>query len=68
MEQNEFDLSLEFFEKCLNVARSSDDKIIQAECYQQIGMIYDTQGDIENALEHREKFLHFTVQAGDREK
>ena len=42
LELNEFDLSLSFFEKCLNVAQRAQDRNIEAECYQQIGMIYET--------------------------
>ena len=42
LEQSDFEMSLQFFEKCLQVAQSAKDKDIEAECYQQIGMIYET--------------------------
>ena len=42
LEMNDFDMSLQFFEKCLAVAQRFEDKKIEAECYQQIGMIYET--------------------------
>jgi uncharacterized protein HemY len=42
LEHNEFDMSLQFFEKCLDVAQRAQDRNIEAECYQQIGMIYET--------------------------
>jgi len=42
LEKSEFDLSLQFFEKCLSVAQRAQDRNIEAECYQQIGMIYET--------------------------
>lgn len=54
LEQSEFDMSLQYFEKCLSVAQRAQDKNIEAECYQQIGMIYETQGELDRAVEHRE--------------
>ena len=36
---NEFDLSLQFFEKCLDVAKRANDKDNEATCYQQIALI-----------------------------
>ena len=68
LEMQEFELSLQFFEKCLQVAQRSQDKIIEAECYQQIGMIYDAQGEMDRAIEHRELFLNLCKETGNREK
>lgn len=33
LEMSEFDMSLQFFEKCLSVAQRAQDKNIEAECY-----------------------------------
>ena len=33
LEQNDFDMSLQFFEKCLGVAQEAQDRDIEAECY-----------------------------------
>lgn len=42
-EKGEADLSLQFFEKCLDVARRAHDTVKEAECYQQIALIYERQ-------------------------
>lgn len=68
LENNEFDMSLQFFEKCLAVAQSAKDRNIEAECYQQIGMIYETQGELERAVEQREHFLELCKETNNREK
>ena len=68
LEMNEFDMSLQFFEKCLNVAQRAQDKNIEAECYQKIGMIYETQGELDRAVEHREQFLELCKETNNREK
>lgn len=54
LEHHEFDMSLQFFEKCLNVAKAAQDRNIEAECYQQIGMIHETQGELDRAVDMRE--------------
>ena len=68
LEKNDFGMSLQFFEKCLEVAKSAQDKDIEAECYQQIGMIYETQGQLESAIEYRQKFLTLTTDTENKEK
>ena len=68
LEMNEFDMSLQFFEKCLAVAQSAKDRNIEAECYQQIGMIYETQGELDRAIEHRQQFLELSKGENNREK
>ena len=40
-EKGEAELSLQFFEKCLEVARRAHDVDKEAECYQQIALIYE---------------------------
>lgn len=57
LEMSEFELSLQFFEKCLEVSRKAEDRNIEAECYQQIGMIYETQGELEKSVQYRTQFL-----------
>ena len=68
LERNEFDMSLQFFEKCLGVAQEAQDRDIEAECYQQIGMIYETQGELDRAVEQRELFLDLCKDTGNRAK
>lgn len=68
LEKLEFDMSLQFFEKCLLVAQRAEDQNIEAECYQQIGMIYETQGELDRSVEYREKFLDLCKQTGNEEK
>ena len=61
-------MSLQFFEKCLAVAQRANDKIIEAECYQQIGMIYETQGELDRSVENRQRFLELAKEENNREK
>ena len=57
LEQKNFTDSLLYFERCLEVAKSAQDQDIEAECYQQIGMIYEEQGELDRAIEQRKTFL-----------
>lgn len=68
LEKNDFQMSLQFFEKCLAVAKNASDKDIEAECYQQIGMIYETQGELDKAVEQRTQFLDLCKETNNREK
>jgi len=68
LEQSDFEMSLQFFEKCLQVALSAKDQDIEAECYQQIGMIYETQGELDRAVENRERFLELCKETKNKEK
>ncbi len=61
-------MSLQFFEKCLGVAQSAKDKDIEAECEEQIGMIYENQGELDRAIEQRKKFLELCTESGNKEK
>lgn len=50
------------------MAREAQDRDIEAECYQQIGMIYETQGELERAVEQRQMFLDLCKETGNRGK
>ena len=50
-EREEFDRSLEYFEKCLEASKRANDKEKEAECYQRIGLIHEKLGDLEKAIE-----------------
>lgn len=56
-ERDEFDRSLEYFEKCLEASKRSNDKEKEAECYQRIGLIYEKLGDLEKAIGMLTRFL-----------
>lgn len=68
LEMNDFELSLQFFEKCLDVSRKAKDRTIEAECYQQIGMIYETQGELDKSIEYRMRFLQLCKETKDKKK
>lgn len=50
------------------MARNANDRIIEAECHQQIGMIYETQGELDKAIECRENFLELCKETNNIEK
>lgn len=49
-DQNDFDKSLQFFQKCLDASKRAENKTQEAECYQKIGHIYERQADLEKAI------------------
>ena len=67
---NDFDLSLTFFEKCLDVARRANDKDKEAECYQQIARIHEkvSPDDLTPAIEYLQKFLELGIASNNKEK
>lgn len=49
-DREEFSKSLEYFEKCLDAAKRSNNKDKEAECYQRIGLIYEKLGDLDRSI------------------
>lgn len=50
-----------YFEKCLDVSRRAGDKDKEAECYQQIGLIYE-KTDSERSIQYLTKFLELCIE------
>lgn len=40
-EQNDFDKSLQYFQKCLEASQRAQDKTMEGECYQKMGKIQE---------------------------
>ena len=60
--------SLQFFEKCLEMAQRVEDTDKEAECYQQIANIYELSGDMHNAIEYLNKFQDICIASKNTEK
>ena len=60
-EREEYEKSLEFFEKCLDAAKRSGDKSKEAECYQRIGLIHENLGDLDKSIVFLNKFLELCI-------
>lgn len=56
-DQNDFDQSLQFFQKCLDASQRAENQDQEAECYQKIGHIHEKLGDLDKAIEMLNKFL-----------
>jgi len=67
-EAGDFNMSLQFFENCLKVSRSANNKDKEAECYQQIGMIYEKQDDLPSSIEYLNKYLELCLEIKNEEK
>ncbi len=70
-ERDEFDRSLEYFEKCLEASKRANDKEKEAECYQRIGLIHEKLGDLEKAVGCLQRFLEVCqkeLKTGSRDK
>jgi hypothetical protein len=50
-------MSLQFYEKCVHVSQQANDIHKEAECYQEIGLICEKQGDMVSSIEYLTKFL-----------
>ncbi len=60
--RDEFDKSLEYFDKCLEASKRANMKDKEAECYQQIGLIHDKLGDFDKSIVFLNKFLELCLQ------
>ena len=60
---------MQFFEKCLDVAKRANDKDNEAICYQQIALIQEkVNGDNhEKAIEYLQKFLELGIENNNKE-
>jgi len=69
--RDEFDRSLEYFEKCLEASKRANDKEKEAECYQRIGLIHEKLGELDNAIACLQCFLEVCqreLKSGSRDK
>ena len=48
---------MQYYEKCLEVAKKCQNDEIEAECYQRIGLIYHELDHFDEAIDNTEKFL-----------
>ena len=51
-DQNEFDKSLQYFQKCLEASQRAQNKTMEGECYQKMGKIQEQMGDLDKAVEY----------------
>ena len=52
---------MEFFEKCLDASKRSDDRDKEAECYQRIGLIHEKLGDLDKSIVFLNRFLELCI-------
>ena len=55
--RQDYEKSLEYFEKCLDVCKKADNAEMEAKWYYKIGAIYEKMEDLEKAVEYVDKFL-----------
>lgn len=55
-EAGNFGEALQYFEKCQDVAKRAHDEVSEADCYQQIGLIYHLLGHFDESIEYTTKF------------
>jgi len=67
-DREEFDKSLEYFEKCLDASKRANDKDKEAECYQRIGLIHEKLGDLDKSIVFLNRFLELCLQNDNKEK
>ena len=67
-DQNDFDKSLEYFQKCLDSSKRAEDRIMEAECYQKIGKIQEKLGDMDEAIKYLMMFLDLCEQEKNKTK
>eukprot|EP00347_Sterkiella_histriomuscorum_P015789 403355675 len=67
-DREEFDKSLEYFEKCLEASKRANDKDKEAECYQRIGLIHEKLGDLDKSIVFLNRFLELCMQNDNKEK
>lgn len=56
-DQANFAEALEYFQRCLDVAKRAENVEIEAECYQSIGLIQHQRGFYNEAIEYTNDFL-----------
>jgi len=56
-DQANFAEALEYFQRCLDVAKRAENVEIEAECYQSIGLIQHQRGQYNEAIEYTNDFL-----------
>lgn len=67
-DQNDFDKSLSYFEKCLSASQRAADRNMEGECYQKIGKIEEKLGNLEKAIEFLQKFLSLCEETKNKPK
>lgn len=67
-DQNDFDKSLQFFQKCLDASQRAENRDQEAECYQKIGHIHEMLGDLDKSIEFLNKFLQLCEETDNKSK
>ena len=67
-EREDYAKSLEYFEKCLDVAKRAGKRDKAADCYLRIGLIHEKLGDLEKSIVQLQKFLEMCEEIGNKEK
>ena len=67
-DNNDFDMALRNFDKCLVASRSAKNKDQEAECYQKMGHIHEKLGDIVKAIDLLNDFLKICEETKNDEK
>ena len=67
-EKNDYDLSLKYFEKCLESSQKAENKDQESECYQKIAHIYEKLNDLDKAVEFLNKFLALCEETDQKSK
>lgn len=67
-EQNDFDKSLQYFQKCLEASQRAQNKTMEGECYQKIGKIQEQMGDLDKAIEFLQMFLKLCEEDKNKQK
>lgn len=67
-QKNDFNRSLEYFEKCLDACKKANNPEMEAKCYYKIGAIHEKMDELEKAVEYVEKFLDICKSDTDSEQ
>ena len=67
-EKNDYDLSLKYFEKCLESSQQAENKDQEAECYQKIAHIYEKLNELDKAVEYLNRFLQLCEETDQKTK
>ncbi len=55
--ENDFEHAMEFYEKCLDACKRASDQSTEAKCYYKLGLIYESRGEVTQAVSYLNEFL-----------
>lgn len=67
-DKEEYDKSLEYFEKCLDACKKADNSEMESKWYFKIGIIYEKMEDLDKAVDFVEKFLNICKSESSNDK